>query len=72
MMFGGLTKLASAARASFGNTVRDSFGSHVVETAFDPVVDAAVQITTFEEQIDAEVLAVDKMLQELDGMKGGG
>lgn len=70
-MFGDLTKSASAARASFGSSVHDSFGSRVLETAFDPVVEAVVQMSTFEEQLDAEVLAVDKMLQEVESMKGG-
>ena len=70
-MFGDLTKSASAARASFGGTVHDSFGSRVLETAFDPVVEAVSQMSTFEEQLDAEVLAVDKMLHELECMNGG-
>ena len=70
-MFGDLTKSASAARASFGGTVHDSFGGRVLETAFDPVVEAVSQMSTYEEQLDAEVLAVDKMLHELECMKGG-
>lgn len=70
-MFGDLTKLASAARASFGGTVHDSFGSRVLEMAFDPVVEAVAQMSTFEEQLDAEVITVDKMLQELESMNGG-
>ena len=70
-MFGDLTKSASAARTSFGGTVHDSFGSRVLEMAFNPVVEAVSQMSTFEEQLDAEVLAVDKMLQELESMKGG-
>lgn len=72
MMFGDLTKSASAARASFGSTVHDSFGIRVLETSLNPVVEAGSELSTFEEQLDAEVLAVDRMLQELDSMKGGG
>lgn len=70
MMFGDLTKSASAARASFGGVVHDSFGSRVLEMSLDPVVEAVTQLSTFEEQLDTEILAVDKMLQELESMKG--
>ncbi|MBR3956577.1 MAG: hypothetical protein IKJ89_01845 [Kiritimatiellae bacterium] len=69
MIFEDLTKSAFAAREAFGSTVHDSFGSRVLEMCFNPVVEAVARISSFEEQLDAEILAVDKMLQELESMK---
>lgn len=70
MMFGDLTKSASAARTSFRDVVHDSFGSRVLEMSLDPVVEAVTQLSTFEEHLDAEILAIEKTLQELESMKG--
>ena len=69
-MFEDLPMSAAAARTSFQSTVRDSFGSRVLETTFDPVVDAVERMAALEERLDAEILVVHRGLEELANIKG--